>query len=436
METFIILSAIPIMVYLIKTTKESTLGARAVSFLIIMTSMGGVINLKTPIGGLQGFQPIHFFWVLAFVIVLYEFRSSRSSIDFPKFFTIPIFLFITIYIIGILVTATAWPNHTFFKEGFTFSNLIIHEFIVPIQIVITGWMVMRVTAQKHENMVIIQKSIIFGAIVLGLLIAHFYLQRGGLRGGWTSYNVGRDSLAKGFGLTSNSLAALTVYYCIACILMTDHKSKILQPVSIGFSLMGIVFTFSRMAWYAIAAVIILIFPKLKWSMRIALALLMLLIWQQLHTQIKNRLQFGKNKAEYSDTQSNLDNMLAGRLIGIWKPAMRQIGENPIFGTGIGSRVIGEASGSTHNAYLGVLLDNGILGLIIVIVLMVSFLLKFIRTKGPFFYVVIAMLIMGLVGHRFYPYRGNSIFFILYGMALADWHRAKISNDKKKIKSKG
>jgi hypothetical protein len=103
------------MVYLIKTTKESTLGARAVSVLIIMTSMGDVINFETPIGGLQGFQPIHFFWVLAFVIVLYEFRSSRSSIDFPKFFTIPIFLFITIYIIGILVTATAWPNHTFFK---------------------------------------------------------------------------------------------------------------------------------------------------------------------------------------------------------------------------------------------------------------------------------------------------------------------------------
>ena len=182
--------------------------------------MGGVINFEKPIGGLQGFQPIHFFWVLAFVIALYEFRSSRSAIDSPKFFTIPIFLFITIYIIGILVTATAWPNHTFFKEGFTFSNLIIHELVVPIQIVITGWMVMRVTAQKHENMVIIQKSIIFGAIILGLLIAYFYLQRGGLRGGWTTYNVGRDSLAKGFGLTSNSLAALTVYYCIACILMT------------------------------------------------------------------------------------------------------------------------------------------------------------------------------------------------------------------------
>ncbi len=430
METFIILSAIPIMVYLIKTNKESTYGARMVTLLIILTSMGGLINLDKPIMGIQGFQPIHFFWAVTFMIVLHDFGSSRHLIDYPKFFTAPFVLFIIIYLTGIFVTATAWPSHSFFNEGFSLSNLILHQLIVPIQIVLTGWMVMVITAQKHENMVVIQKSIMFGAIILGLLIAHFYLQRGGMRGGWSTYNVGRLSLGSGFGITANSLAALTVYYCVACIVMTEHKAKILQPVSIGFSLMGIVFTFSRMAWYALASIIVLLVPRLKWSMRMLLAVLMLLIWQQMHTQIKNRLQYGKNKAEYSDDfEGKLDSLLAGRLTNIWQPAMRQIAENPIFGTGIGSRVNSEASGSSHNAYLGVLLDNGIFGLVIVIVLMSNFLVKFKGTKAPFFYAVIAMLVMGLVGHRFYPYRGNSLFFILYGMALVDWHNAALNSDK-------
>ncbi len=423
MEHLVLFSILPIMFYLIRDSKESSISARLVSFLIILTSMGAVVYFPPSMTIIKGFQPVHIIFLLTFVAVVNSRMPSNKSSGSQRYFSLPLNLFIILYLIGFLMTLTGGSSHPFYLSGNTYSNLFIYHLIVPAQILLTGWMVMIVT-EKPEDMAIIQKSILIGAIINGFLVAYFYLTEGALSGGWTTYSPGRTAIMKGIGLHSNSIAGVCVYYFIASLMLEEHKAKNLQVVAIGFSLTGTVFTFSRMAWYAVVAIIVLMLPKMRWRLRIIMVIMFLLIWQQMHTQIKNRIRYGKDKQSESATvHEKLNIISAGRIEAVWRPAISQIAKNPIFGTGVFSRVVaGYGTGSAHNAYLKILLNHGIFGLILMSILMINFFLKARKSKHSFYYAVIAMLVMGVVGHLFVPYRGNWLFWILYGLSFNEDHQ--------------
>ncbi len=393
-----------------------------VAALIVVISMGKVAYFPDTLKIIPGFEPVHLLWIFTVLVVIFERRSRIKPPDLPIYFTTPIKLFIVIYVLGFIMTFFGGADHPYYVSGNTLSNLFTYHGFVPAQIILTGWMAMSVTETK-ENLDLIKKSIFLGATITGLLISYYYFQGGALSGGWTTYRIGRDSIQSGIGLHSNHIAGISVYFTIASLLIkVKEKDSIFKYIAIGMSLLGTVFTFSRMAWYAVAAIILMLIPKMKWSMRIVLVIIMTGIWLTAHTQIKNRIRYGTDSQRSSqqelDRVSRLDRITAGRIYAVWLPAINQINEHLFIGTGVYSRVVtGWGAGNPHSAYLKVLLNHGLIGAFFMTILMISFIIEARKAKGVFFYSIIAMLLMGVVGHLFVPYRGNWPFWVLYGVSL-------------------
>jgi len=414
-------------VWLFAREKNATIVSKLIAAHIVLSSLGAVIYIKETqtLAGIPGIQPIHLLFFVIFFLVLVRKNEFHSDATANKYFSRPLILFILIYVIGLIQTATGGSSHSFFRAGFTYTNLIVHWTIVPAQILLMGWIVAKNT-ERIENVTVIEKGIFLGSIFNGFLIAYFYMQKGALSGGWTTYHLGREAVQEGLGLHSNHIAGVCVYFFIACLLINSKKDQWLKWAGIGFALIGTTFTFSRMAWYAVAAIIIMAIPRMKWSVRIALVLALCLVYWQMHTQIKNRLMYEPTKHEDNPSiEQKIDSITAGRLTATWIPALRNIAEHPWFGTGVGSRVESESgtetaqrayhTGSTHNAYLKLLLNHGVIGALFMTWLMWYFLREGWMTRSYFLYAVVAMFVMGIVGHEFPPYRGNYLFFLLYGL---------------------
>lgn len=395
------------MIYLINSANNSTVQARFIALLILITSMAGIAYFNI---GIAGIQPVHILWLITLLVVLSAQKAGEEGSQKGEFFSRSLLAFIAVYLLGFLLTLGGGNSHPFFLSGYSYLDLFIYHLIVPAQILSAGWFVSTISSSR-DDLEIVQKSILFGAIINGLLIAIFYFDAGGLAGGYSTYNPGRRAIADGMGLHSNSISGVCVYFLIASLMMKAHTSPVLRTSAAGLSLIGIVLTFSRMAWYASAAILILMIPRMKWSLRIVIGFMLIFVWLQFHTQIKNRVFYGRHKQTEAVNLSNkIDIITAGRLESVWKPALNQFKQNPIIGAGVFTRVIaGYGAGSAHNAYLKILLNHGIIGMIIFLFVVVSFLKVSISTKSAFFYSIIAMLIMGIVGHLFVPYRGNWLF---------------------------
>jgi len=78
----------------------------------------------------------------------------------------------------------------------------------------------------------------------------------------------------------------------------------------------------------------------------------------------------------------------------------------------------------HNAYLAVLLDSGFLGFLTIANLFYWAIKYCVRKKDETLYLMLAMLILTLTGHSFYPGPSNYVVWVFYGMMLHARHRGK------------
>lgn len=143
---------------------------------------------------------------------------------------------------------------------------------------------------------------------------------------------------------------------------------------------------------------------------------------------------------------------AGRTV-IWPYVVEKIGEAPLFGYGREAMVrtgltgflalrLGEAFGHPHNAYLELLLDNGLVGFIIIIpfylIVLKRSLSLFVDSRHPAFTavggatlaIVLSLLIAGLASQTFYPREGWMPMWCLIGLML------RVSVERPRWKSAG
>jgi O-antigen ligase len=275
-----------------------------------------------------------------------------------------------------------------------------------------------VASEKKEDKIIIEKSIMISALIFSGLITWIYFKEGAFSGGPNSLKMGRFYLQGVLGMKVNALGGLAVYYFIACTSFRVNKAKWLKIFATSSILAGALFTLSRMAWLAMAIILSIQIPKMKWSFKILILILSLGIYWQFHTLIKNRIYAGYHK-ETSQQERRIDNVSMGR-ISLWRETWDFAKENITFGNGFMTVIIsetGEKVNHPHNAYLRTILDMGIFGLSVFAVCMAIFFIRFRKVRGPFFYSLIAMLIMGMFGHIFYPSKENFLFWIFYGLEL-------------------
>ena len=178
------------------------------------------------------------------------------------------------------------------------------------------------------------------------------------------------------GMHANELGRLYAFaYALLLFTWAESKTPGLRPAllaSMGLVMVALVLTFSRGAFLGFILVNILF---LLWRRNaktlIVFALLAACVLFFLPGAVYDRVMTGFGHGFGSGS-----NMIsAGRIEHIWLPLLPEIQKSPIFGQGLssilwsdpmrrGAGVLILAVGHPHNAYLGALLDMGIVGLLL------------------------------------------------------------------------
>ncbi len=230
------------------------------------------------------------------------------------------------------------------------------------------------------------------------------------------------------GLGSNHFGAF-IAYCSAVFLglfFLDNNRwhRILFLGAVILSLHPLFFSYSRGAYVA-AFVVLVFFGLAKKRSLLILAFILLVLWQTLlPSSVVERIKMTKD--ERGDVESSV-----GIRLDLWDHALNLFEKNPAIGIGFGGFEYTMPPGipwkDTHNYYLKVLAEQGIVGFILLLtVLLMAFRSgwKLLKTgkdgfeKGlgfGFMGCVLACASTNLFGDRWSYYEMGSYFWIFWGL---------------------
>jgi O-antigen ligase len=170
------------------------------------------------------------------------------------------------------------------------------------------------------------------------------------------------------GLHANDLGRL---YAIAYALMlfpwaatSDHRLKFVLAITMGVVVLALTSTFSRGAFFSFFVVNILFLASRRSALSFIFALLLLaFIVPLLPGALVGRLSEGMSGGGTDIT--------TGRIDSIWLPLLPEVWKSPLIGNGLSYTLWSDAMremrmivvAHPHNAFLGLLLDMGIVGLV-------------------------------------------------------------------------
>ena len=234
--------------------------------------------------------------------------------------------------------------------------------------------------------------------------------------------------ANELGLLLNMAFALALFCCA-------HAPGFLAKSLLGavtiILAVAVALTFSRGAYLGSFAVIAYFLYSLR-RFGILLSALLLLPFAILLVP-----QPVLERATIGIQNQDVDAISAGRVDDIWRPLLPEVMTSPIIGHGLGSILWSEAAqqrtilpvSHPHSAYLGMLLDFGILGTV-VIFFFLRHVWRLFRRLGRYapdpiwrgFFggataCVLLLLVQGLTDDSFMPSRTQPFFWMSYGLAM-------------------
>jgi len=170
--------------------------------------------------------------------------------------------------------------------------------------------------------------------------------------------------ANQIGLLLNTAFALSLFTWIGT---RQGVAKILLAVIMAMVSVTVALTFSRgayLGWLIVFAYLLVTRRRITWLL--GTLVVMSAIVAIMPPEIVERAFFGIR-------EGNVTNVSSGRVYDIWQPLLPTLLESPLIGHGLGSVMWSEpvrrgvmmAVGHTHNAYLGLVLDLGIVGAVLV-----------------------------------------------------------------------
>ena len=233
------------------------------------------------------------------------------------------------------------------------------------------------------------------------------------------------------GLGANHFGAFIAHYSalvLGLLFLDDNRwRKILYAVTVLFSLHPLFFTYSRGA-YVGALVVLVFFGLVQKRILLILVFALMVAWKTLlPTSVVDRITMTTNTEE-----GGVEHSAAVRL-ELWEYALEAFKKNPVIGVGYGGFQFcipeGEYSRwkDTHNYYLKMLSEQGIVGLgLFLVVLVVAFrsgwrLWKagkegFERGLGlGFMGCVLACASTNLFGDRWSYFEMGGYFWVLWGL---------------------
>jgi hypothetical protein len=242
------------------------------------------------------------------------------------------------------------------------------------------------------------------------------------------------------GLGSNHFGAFIAEYCAVllglAITERGKYTRYLFLAAVLFGLHPLFFSYSRGAYFG-AAGALLFFGVVKKRSLLILVIVLAIAWKTvLPTSVVDRISMTK------DESGELESSASSRL-SLWEQAIGIFKENPMFGVGYGGFGLTvqneQALTDTHNYYLKLLSEQGVIGLSLLLVLFLMALKSgwvlfrkgetdFARGLGlGFAGCVIACMITNMFGDRFSYFALGSYFFVFW--ALVDRGILNLKNHK-------
>lgn len=218
------------------------------------------------------------------------------------------------------------------------------------------------------------------SLALMALLVFYAAYSSGLGLGGLSDSRNRRALST-IGLHSNELGPLLVTGAVFVMFtqagLRNALARACCWAAIGLAAVAAVLTFSRAAFLALLIASGFFFFGAKNAVRLMLGVLVLaLIVMVLPQEVIDRATQGMQPgATDVKSMSKSDELTAGRVAGIWIPVLSDIAQSPLIGRGSMSMMWSSAiwTGATpqnvthpHNAYLRLLMDMGVIGLVVVL----------------------------------------------------------------------
>jgi len=189
------------------------------------------------------------------------------------------------------------------------------------------------------------------------------------------------------GLGPNHFAAFVVHYAAVALglsfFVENRYARWFLWLTSIVALQPLFFAYSRGAYMA-ALLVLLVYGVLKKRMLLVLLLIIGISWQTLlpHTVVE-RISMTEN------SEGQLESSAADRVV-LWDEALSQFASSPVVGVGLGGFGLSHVGGiytSVHNLYLETLAEQGVIGLLLLIAVMLRALYSgfrlFLRGVTPF-----------------------------------------------------
>ncbi len=343
-----------------------------VFLLILLMPVEPSILFPHSMFGLTGVNPLNF--LMAVTVCSLAVRHAGRAMPTP-FVPRPL---LWLYIVPFVLAGAMGsqhvgdiPDYLIPLHQFTFTDqpTYLRDVVVkPLFLVLFALLVARAVADSEKPERFITPMLI-SVWIMGVLALGSFLTSDVSFFMLASRAVAREVLGVS-GLHANDLGRL---YAIAYALMifpwattSDHRLKFVLAVTMGVIVLALTSTFSRGAFFSFFVVNILFLFSRRSALAFIFAVLLLALAIPLAPGgLVYRLSEGLGGSH------GLNDFTTGRTDTIWLPLLPEVLKSPIIGNGLSSTLWSDAMremrmivvAHPHNAFLGLLLDMGIVGLV-------------------------------------------------------------------------
>ncbi len=388
----------------------------SVSAMLLIVPISNAAFMPRSVFGIAGVNVANVVWFFAFISVAISMHNKKGSLYLHKYLISPVFIFMFLYLLAAIWTFIDIKSIEAGTFDITRLSVLLEKIFKPIQFFIAGWIVMSACMFK-DNKKNIQRVMYFIPLLL-VPIQLYYFFMGGSVG--DEYSGGRGLISTSIGYHANELGAVGTYLLAIILLVKEDSWQLIRYFAIGATLIIIAVSFSRMAYITTIMLFAFTFSKFTKKEKTALISMVAIVVLVFSAQLINRINFGVND---NSTKADINSISANRIDGIWSPLFPHIVYNIVVGSGVyGLLKAGPVSRSMpthpHNAYMQVVLDMGVVGLIVLFWMLIRFFKIDKRPDNAFKYLIICWMMMGLTGHSFYPIFANFLVWVGYGFVLA------------------
>jgi O-antigen ligase len=413
---------------------------------VVLLPLSATSLIPRELFGITGFNPLNATLLMAATSVLFMCLFHHGEFAIPKY---PRTFWL--YLATLALAAFHGAFHVSSIPAFyktlqiisfdTPAGYVRDIFLKPVLILVTAFM-LSIAVRNARRPRVFLIPLFCSAMILPIAILA-YLAVAGTSLTQLASSESRGALsvigmhANELGLMFNMAFALALFCFFS---MPGGFGRWMMGLAIVVLIVAITLTFSRGAYLGFFAVLAY-FLYTQRKFRIMLLGLVLI-----PATILLMPQAVVERASTGAQDRNIDTITAGRFESIWRPLMPEVQSSPIIGNGLNSILWSESAqrgailkvGHPHSAYLGVLLDLGLLGALMVFLFFWHMRRLFNtlaeRSAEPvwrgFFRgataCILLLLVQGLTDDRFTPTFPQTFLWLAYGMALGLMGRADAS----------